>query len=55
MHDVDDAQLKAEIDQIMKSIDNTIKKIEKIVPLKKEKDETTENEPDAETQTDVKH
>jgi hypothetical protein len=44
MHDVDDAHLKAEIDQIMKSIDDTIKKIEKIVPLKKEKVETSENE-----------
>ena len=49
MHDIDDAQLKAEIDQIMKSIDNTIKKIEKVVPLKKEKIETPENESDVET------
>ena len=49
MNDIDDAHLKAEIDQIMKSIDNTIKKIEKIVPLKKEKVETPENESDAET------
>ena len=49
MHDIDDAHLKAEIDQIMKSIDNTIKKIEKVVPLKKEKVETPENESGAET------
>jgi hypothetical protein len=49
MHDVDDAHLKAEIDQIVKSIDNTIKKIEKIVPLKKEKTETPDNESGAET------
>jgi hypothetical protein len=49
MHDVDDAHLKAEIDQIMKSIDDTIKKIEKIVSLKKEKVETSENETGAET------
>jgi hypothetical protein len=49
MHDVDDAHLKSEIDQIMKSIDNTIKKIEKIVPLKKEKIETSENETGTET------
>ena len=49
MHDVDDADLKAEIDQIMKSIDDTIKRIEKIVPLKKEKVETSENEAGTET------
>ena len=49
MHDVDDAHLKAEIDQIMKSIDDTIKKIEKIVPLKKKKVETSENETGTET------
>ena len=49
MHDVDDAHLKAEIDQIVKNIDNTIKKIEKIVPLKKEKAETPDNESGAET------
>ena len=49
MHHVDDAHLKAEIDQIMKSIDDTIKKIEKIVPLKKEKVETSENETGTET------
>ncbi len=49
MHDVDDAHLKAEIDQIMKSIDDTIKKIEKIVPLKKEKVEISENETGTET------
>jgi hypothetical protein len=44
MHNVDETHLKAEIDQIMKSIDNTIKKIEKVVPLKKEKVDTLENE-----------
>ena len=49
MHDVDDAHLKAEIDQIMQDIDNTIKKIEKIVPLKKEKVETSENKPGTDT------
>ena len=49
MHDVDDAQLKAEIDQIMKSIDDTVKKIEKIVPLKKEKVDSTENDTGTET------
>ena len=49
MHDVDDAHLKAEIDQIMKNINATIKKIEKIVPLKKEKVETAENEIGTET------
>jgi hypothetical protein len=49
MHDAEDAQLKAEIDQIMKSIDDTIKKIETIVPLKKENAETPENEAGTET------
>ena len=43
MHDVDEAHLKAEIDQIMKCIDDTIKKIEKIVPFKKEIAETSEH------------
>ena len=33
MDDSEDAKLKSEIDQIMKNIDETIKKIEKIVPL----------------------
>ncbi len=44
MHDSDDAKFKAEIDQIIKNIDVTMKKIEKIVPLNKEKVENSESE-----------
>ena len=35
MVDPEDSRLKSEIDQIMKNIDDTMKKIESVVPLKK--------------------
>jgi len=44
MHESDDATFKAEIDQIIKNIDATMKKIEKIVPFKKEKCENSESD-----------
>ncbi len=49
MHDADEADLKAEIDQILQKIDDTIKKIEKIVPLKEENFENSENATESET------
>lgn len=49
MDDSEDAKLKSEIDQIMKNIDETIKKIEKIVPLREEKVEDSEIQTDTET------
>ncbi len=36
MIDVDDTKLKAELDKIISSINATMKKIEKIVPFKKQ-------------------
>lgn len=43
MIDVDDTRLKAELDKIIKSINETMKKIEKIVPLKKQEVEEPED------------
>ena len=43
MIDTDDAKLKAELDKIIKSINATMKKIEKIVPLKKPEVEQPED------------
>ena len=37
MDDVDDLQLKEEIDAIMNQIDQTLKKIESVIPQKEEK------------------
>ena len=37
MNDPDDIKLKAEIDEIMKNINNIIKKIENLGPVKNEK------------------
>jgi len=37
MNDPDDTKLKAEIDEIMKNINNIIKKIENLDPVKSEK------------------
>jgi hypothetical protein len=43
MIDVDDAMLKAELDKIITSINTTMKKIEKIVPFKKQEVEQPED------------
>ena len=43
MKDPDDTKLKAEIDEIMKNINNIIKKIENLVPVKSEKSSPNEN------------
>jgi len=37
MNDPDDTKLKAEIDEIMKNINNIIKKIENLDPVKSER------------------
>ncbi|MGD2272982.1 MAG: hypothetical protein PVI06_21470 [Desulfobacterales bacterium] len=49
MEDVEDARLKAEIDQIVKNIDTTMKKIEKVAPLQKETVEKSEVDTGADT------
>jgi hypothetical protein len=49
MNDVEDARLKAEIDQIISNINSTMKKIEKIVPLQKETTEKSEIDTGPET------
>jgi len=36
MIDIDDLQLKMEIDEIMKSVDNIMKKVEIVLPMKEE-------------------
>ena len=36
MADVEDLELKAEIDEIMKSVDNIMQKVETVIPAKQE-------------------
>jgi hypothetical protein len=40
MRDVEDIKLKAEIEEIMKSVDNIMKKVETILPAKQEESQT---------------
>ena len=40
MKDADDLRLKAEIDDIMKSVDNIMAKIETVLPTKQEEAQT---------------
>jgi hypothetical protein len=40
MTDVEDLQLKAEIDEIMKSVDNIMQKVETVIPVKHEESQT---------------
>ncbi len=40
MTDVEDIKLKAEIEEIMKSVDNIMKKVETILPAKQEESQT---------------
>ena len=44
MTDSDHQKLKAEIDGIIKNIDNTLKKIENIIPVKKDVPEGTKSD-----------
>ena len=44
MTDNDHQKLKAEIDEIIKNIDNTMKKIENIIPVKKDVPEGTKSD-----------
>jgi len=44
MTDSDHQKLKAEIDGIIKNIDNTMKKIENIIPVKKDLPEGTKSD-----------
>ena len=44
MTDRDHAKLKAEIDGIIKNIDNTMKKIENIIPVKQEIPDKTKSD-----------
>ena len=43
MDDIDDIQLKNEINQIMQHVDNIMKKIEGIIPQKQEESAQEEN------------
>jgi hypothetical protein len=43
MDDIDDLQLKNEIDEIMQHVDNIMKKIEAIIPNKQEESAQEEN------------
>jgi hypothetical protein len=40
MADVEDLELKAEIDEIMKSVDNIMQKVETVIPVKHEESQT---------------
>ena len=40
MRDVEDIKLKAEIEEIMKSVDNIMKKVETTLPAKQEESQT---------------
>jgi hypothetical protein len=40
MKDVDDLKLKAEIDEIMKSVDTIMKKVETVVPAQQDESQT---------------
>ncbi len=40
MKDVDDLKLKAEIDEIMKSVDTIMKKVETVVPAQQDEPQT---------------
>ena len=40
MTDVEDLKLKAEIDEIMKSVDNIMKKVETVSPSQQEESQT---------------
>ena len=40
MTDVEDIKLKAEIEEIMKGVDNIMKKVETILPAKQEESQT---------------
>ncbi|MEJ2164825.1 MAG: hypothetical protein P8X90_04800 [Desulfobacterales bacterium] len=40
MTDVEDMKLKAEIDEIMESVDNIMKKVESILPANQEESQT---------------
>ena len=51
MVDAEEAKLKAEIDAIVKNIKDTMKKIERVVPLKSMKAEQTEEGEDGEIQS----
>ena len=41
MTDVEDLKLKTEIDEIMKSVDNIMQKVETVIPVKQEESKTT--------------
>ncbi|MEA1948665.1 MAG: hypothetical protein U9N83_15350 [Thermodesulfobacteriota bacterium] len=43
MNDPDDMKLKAEIDEIMKNINNIIKKVENLDPVKSERSRQNED------------
>ena len=40
MKDLDDLKLKAEIDEIMKSVDTIMKKVETVVPAQQDESQT---------------
>jgi hypothetical protein len=40
MTDVEDLKLKAEIDEIMKSVDNIMEKVETVIPSQQEESQT---------------
>ena len=43
MDDIDDIQFKTEIDEIMKNVDNVMKKVELLIPQKDDESAPEEN------------
>jgi hypothetical protein len=41
MKDLEDMKLKAEIDEIMKCVDNIMQRVETVIPSKKEESQTS--------------
>ncbi len=41
MTDVEDLKLKAELDEIMESVDNIMQKVEKVIPVKQEESQAS--------------
>ena len=53
MTDTEDLKLKAEIDEIMKSVDNIMQKVETIIPAKQEDSEAVSDWSDILNSSDV--
>ncbi len=53
MNDIDDAQLKTEIDEIMKGVKNAMQKIDALTPKKEAQPETKEDAEETQDSSDM--